>query len=108
MAPSISIQSIRSDLESDKVKTREQGVADLRSFLSDPSHLRTCIENGEEDPKYWLGIYQALFNTVNEERKAVVKKGVDKSKSDERKGGDVELDTSFLRALLLSLPLLSI
>jgi len=78
MAPSISVESIISDLNSDKIKTREQGVADLKSYLSDQTHLRSAIEKGEGEPKYWLGIYQALFSCVVEERKIVIKKGVDK------------------------------
>lgn len=76
MAPSLSIDGIIFDLRSDKVKTREQGVADLRSYLSDPTHRRTALERGDEDPKYWLGIFQALFSAVLEERKVVIKKGI--------------------------------
>ena len=53
-------------------------MADLKSYLSDQTHLRSAIEKGEGEPKYWLGIYQALFSCVVEERKAVLKKGVDK------------------------------
>lgn len=76
MAPSVSIDGIISDLRSDKVKTREQGVADLRSFLSDKTQLRIAIENGDNEPRYWLGIFQALFSCVIEERKVVIKKGL--------------------------------
>lgn len=90
MAPSISIESVISDLKSDKIKTREQGVADLKSYLSDQTHLRSAIDKGEGDPKYWLGIYQALFACVVEERKIVIKKGVDKCESPRAKEGEEE------------------
>ena len=62
-----------SNLSSDKIKDRTQGLEDVRVFLSVQRNLEWINQDGGQR-KSWLKVLQAVFQIVVDEQKAYVKK----------------------------------
>lgn len=75
------LEDTLSNLRSEKVKTREQGIASLRELLSDPQQRNELLETGQEHQSTFSGLFKAIFSCVGEEKKACVKKGVENGES---------------------------
>lgn len=60
--------------ESDKVKERAEGAAQLRAILGDEGNWKRFSESASrEGGAGWTALFQGLFQTVVAEKKAVVK-----------------------------------
>ncbi|KAH9479387.1 Serine/threonine-protein kinase TEL1 [Psilocybe cubensis] len=66
------LKSIIENLKSDKVKQRQDALVALREAFSQDRVLASLQynEEGNRLPKHWLAIFQALFSTVQIEKKA--------------------------------------
>jgi hypothetical protein len=62
-------------LRSDKIKTRETSLKDLLLLLRDGKRIRELVEAGEDDANVFSDLLKAIFRCVDEEKKAVTKKG---------------------------------
>jgi len=57
--------SVLADLKSSKVKTREEALKSIREiFAKDTVVANWHLENGREEQKNWLSVFQAIFATV--------------------------------------------
>lgn len=68
-------------LRSDKIKTRETALKDLLLLLRDGKRVRELNEAGEEDANLFTDLLKAIFRCVDEEKKAVTKKGMSRRDS---------------------------
>lgn len=75
------LKSIIENLKSDKVKQRQDALAGLRDAFSQDRVLASLQynEEGNRLPKHWLAIFQALFCTVQIEKKAATQRTTAKS-----------------------------
>ncbi|CED84602.1 ataxia telangiectasia mutated [Phaffia rhodozyma] len=69
------LENVLSDLRSEKIKTREQGVSSLRELLLDARQRYDLLEAGQGQQAIFSSLFKAIFFCVGEEKKACVKKG---------------------------------
>ena len=70
---STTIRNVLGLLKSEKVKERQEGITELRSFFAHHHAVETVDASGKGEA--WCVIFSALFMTVKKEKEAYMKKG---------------------------------
>jgi ataxia telangiectasia mutated family protein len=71
------IKSVAAQLKSEKPKERQEGIQSLRDIFKHEQVIHKLDDAG--DGRAWLFTFQALFETVLHEKRACLKKGLDKA-----------------------------
>lgn len=71
---SSNLKAVLTQLKSDKIKERQEGISSLRNVFAGSSIINNLDESG--DGRAWLVVFQALFTAVLAERKLCTKNGV--------------------------------
>ncbi|KAG6845486.1 hypothetical protein H0H87_008383, partial [Tephrocybe sp. NHM501043] len=75
------LNDVLRDLKSSKITERRDALASFRSIFERPNFIDNfhLDDNGIVEPRAWLGVFQALFTCVLQERAALTKKETSKS-----------------------------